>query len=323
MIENDSLNGTTNVFDETEINLPRSVRFWLLLLLDIPSIICSIFLLFNLLNDKILRLQLANHVMIILLIIGLILQLVDIPFHLSFLHFGVVYPSTPGLCLVWLFLDIGLMTGCIIIIAWGSIQRYLLIFHRSLFSNGKKRFLFHYFPLTIVLAYILTFYIIGIIFPPCVNTYTYDLPVCNDYLCYFDDPVLGLWDSIVNNIVPIFIMSIFSLILVIRVYNQKRRLNQPNVWRKQRKMTVQLLCGCTLYLVPNMPLNIFVIARLCGLSEHVGVQIQLYFDFLGYFVILLYPFLCFGFLSEVRKKMKWRKLFFLTPPQATATIRPQ
>jgi hypothetical protein len=156
-----------------------------------------------------------------------------------------------------------------------------------------------------------------------VNTYTYDLPVCNDFLCYFDDPALGLWDSIVNNIVPIFIMSIFSLILVIRVYNQKRRLNQPNVWRRQRKMTVQLLCGCTLYLVPNMPLNIFVIARLCGLSENVGVQVQLYFDFLGYFVILLYPFICFGFLSEVRKKMKWRKLFLLTPPQATATIRPQ
>jgi phosphatidylglycerophosphate synthase len=138
-----------------------------------------------------------------------------------------------------------------------------------------------------------------------------------------NDPVLGIWDSVLNNIVAIIIMIIFSLVLVIRVYYQKRRLHQPNVWRKQRKMTVQLLCSCVLYLVPNMPLNILVFARLCGLSDDIGAEAELYFDYLGYFVILLYPFVCFGSLPELRKKMKWPGLFLVRRPQATGIIRPQ
>jgi len=254
---------------------------------------------------------------------GLIIELVDIPFHLSFLHLGVVYPSTPGLCLLWWFMDIGLYTGCTIIMAWGSVQRYLLVFHDRLFLNRNKRFIFHYLPFIILLIYIPIFYIIAIIFPPCVNTYDYVLPVCNDFPCYLNDPVLGVWDSVGNNIIPIVIIRISSLVLVIRVYYQKRRLHQPNGRRKQQKMTVQLLCSCVLYLIPNMPLNIFVIAHLCGLSENVGVEIQLYFDFLCYFVILLYPFVCFSSLPELHKKMKWRKLFLLQQPRQIAIVRPQ
>ncbi len=310
-------------FQELEINIPRLLRFWLLLLLDVLSIIFSFFLLFHLLTNKTLRSQLTNHVIIILLVIGLIIELVDIPFYLSFLHLGLVHPSISILCLIWWFVSIGLYTGCIIIMAWGSIERYLLIFHNRLFLNRNKRFLFHYLPFIILLVYILIFYIIAIIFPPCLNAYDYGLPVCSDFPCYLNHSVLGIWDSVVNNILSIVIISIFSSVLVIRVYYQKRRLQQPNVWRKQRKMTVQLLCSCVLYLVPNMPLNILAFARLCGLSENAGVEAQLYFDFLGYFVILLYPFVCFSSLSELHKKMKWRKLLLFKQPRQIATVRPQ
>src|SRR5579871_2864574 len=96
MAVNNSLNDDNNdgsTFKDSEISLPRPVRFWLLLLFDIPSIICSFFLLFHLLVNKTLRSQLSNHVIITLLIMGLIIELVDIPFHLSFLHLGVVRPA--------------------------------------------------------------------------------------------------------------------------------------------------------------------------------------------------------------------------------------
>jgi hypothetical protein len=72
-----------------------------------------------------------------------------------------------------------------------------------------------------------------------------------------------------------------------------------------------------------MPLNIFIFAHLCGLPENVGVDIQLYFDFLCYFVILLYPFLCLSFLPELRQRMKWRRLFLAGGVQDTAVVRPQ
>ncbi|CAF4164275.1 unnamed protein product [Rotaria sordida] len=310
-------------FQESETPIPRPIRFWLLLLLDIPSIICSLFLLFHLLTNKNLRCQIINHLMIVMLIIGLIIELVDIPFHLNFLHLGIVQPSIPFICILWWFIDLGLYNGFIIIMAWSSLHRYLFIFHEKIFMQGKKRFLFHYLPLIILLLYILIFYIYVIIFPPCKNTFDYILPVCNDYPCYLDDVVLGIWDSVVNGILPTFIICIFSVAILIRVYHQKRRLvNQRNQWRQQRKMMIQLISSSVLYLIPNVPLSLLILAHLCGLPEDVGVDPQLYFDYLCYFVVILYPLVCLGFVSEVRKKIPWRRLFLLRQPQQNATVTP-
>ncbi|CAF4318397.1 unnamed protein product, partial [Adineta steineri] len=95
-------NGTlTGLFPEEEISVPRQVRFWLFLILVIPSIYCSCVLLFQLFVNKKLQSQLSNHIIICLLILGLIIELIDIPLHLSFLELGFVWPSTPTLCIVW------------------------------------------------------------------------------------------------------------------------------------------------------------------------------------------------------------------------------
>ncbi|CAF1073748.1 unnamed protein product [Rotaria sp. Silwood1] len=327
MTTNDSFNDyddTDDAFHESETPIPRPIRFWLLLLFDIPSIICSLFLFFHLFINKNLRSQLVNHAMIVLLIIGLIIQLVDIPFHLIFLRFGIVLPSIPFICILWWFIDLGLYNGFTIIMAWSSIHRYLFIFHDQIFFQGKKRFLFHYLPLIILILYILIFYIIVIIFPPCMHTFDYTLPVCNDYPCYLDDFILGLWDSIVNSILPTFIICISSITIIIRVNYQKRRVvRQRNRWRRQRKMVIQLISSSLLYLIPNIPLNLLMLAHLCGLPDSVGVEVELYFDFLCYFVIFLYPFICLGFVSELRKKIQWNRLFWLQRPRQNPTVTPQ
>ncbi|CAF1463143.1 unnamed protein product [Rotaria sordida] len=262
--------------------------------------------------------------MIVMLIIGLMIELVDIPFHLNFLHLGIVQPSIPFICILWWFMDLGLYNGFTIIMAWSSFHRYLFIFHDRLFLPGKKRFVFHYLPLIILLLYILIFYIYVIIFPPCKNTFDYTLPVCNDYPCYLDNLVLGIWDSVVNGILPTFIICIFSVAILIRVYHQKRRLvNQRNQWRQQRKMMIQLISSSILYLIPNVPLSLLILAHLCGLPEDVGVDPQLYFDYLCYFVVILYPLVCLSFVSEVRKKIPWRRLFLLRQPRQNATVTVQ
>ncbi len=136
------------------------------------------------------------------------------------------------------------------------------------------------------------------------------------------DPLLGGLDSVVNNILPILIISIANFIVVFRVIYQKRRLNQANIWRKQRKMTIQLLCSSLLYLVPSLPLNSFFFAYLCGLPKTTGIQVQLYFNFLTYFIILLYPFVCLGSLPDLYKKIKWKELVLLIRPRQIATVRP-
>lgn len=322
MVNYTNSNDQENTFQDSEVDIPRPVRFWILLLLDIPSVLCSFFLLYHLLFNKTLRNQLTNHVIIVLLILGLSIQLVDIPFHLTFLSFGIVLPSTTTLCLTWWFMDLGIYSGCTILMAWGSIERYLLIFHDRIFLNKTKRWIFHYSPLILLLSYIFIFYIIAIFFPPCTNTYDYALPVCNDFPCYLNDPLLGIIDSIVNNIIPIVIISISSIVVFLRVYFQKRRLRRPNLRRRQRKMTIQLLCSSILYLIPNLPQNIIIAAHLCGLSEDIGVEVELYFNFLGYLTVLLYPFVCFGSLSELHKKIKWLDLLLLKQPRQIATVNP-
>ncbi|CAF3825083.1 unnamed protein product [Rotaria sp. Silwood1] len=328
MITNDTFEGNDNnddvVFHESEISIPRPIRFWLLLLFDILSIICSLFLLFHLLFNKTLRCHLINQLMIVLLIIGLIIELADIQFYLNFLRIGIVQPAIPFICILWWFMDLGLYNGYTIIMAWSTIHRYLFIFHDQLIFQGKKRFLFHYLPLIILLLYILTFYIKVIIFPPCMHIFDYTLPVCNDSPCYLNNLVLGIWDSVVNSILPTFIICIFSVIILIRVHYQKRHvINQRNRWRKERKMAIQLISSSVVYLIPNIPLNLIMLAHLCGLPESVGVKVELYFDFLCYFVIFLYPFICLGFISDVRKKIQWRRLFLLQRPQQNPIVRPQ
>jgi hypothetical protein len=318
-----NINKSSTAFQFSEVSLPRTVRFWLFLVFDIASIYCSFILLFYLFIEKTLRSQLKNHIIIILLIIGLIIELIDIPFHLSFLHFGVVQPSIPFTCLLWWFIDFGLYNGCTIIMAFGSIHRHLLIFHDRMFLNKNKRLIFHYFPLIFLTLYILIFYVLLVVFPPCMNTYDYTLPVCNDFPCYINHRVLGMWDSIVNSILPTIIITIASINLLFRVYFQKRRLGQANLWRKQRKMAIHLLSQSALYMIANVPLNFFVAARLGGLSDLIGVDAQLYFNFLCYFVIFLFPFLCLSSLSDLRKKMSWKRFLLLQRPQQNAIVRPQ
>ena len=72
-----------------------------------------------------------------------------------------------------------------------------------------------------VILYFVIFYIKAIVFPPCVNTYDYSLPLCNDFPCYLNDSILGILDSVVNNIIPVVIISIANLVLLIRVSYKK------------------------------------------------------------------------------------------------------
>ncbi|CAF5169957.1 unnamed protein product, partial [Rotaria sp. Silwood1] len=123
-----------------------------------------------------------------------------------------------------------------------------------------------------------------------MDTFDYTVPVCNDNPCYDDDLILGIWDSVVNSILSTFIICIFSVIILIRVHYHKRRIvNIRNQWRQQRKMVIQLIFNSILYLIPNIPLNLLMLAHLCGLPADVGIAAQLDFDFLCYFAIFLYP----------------------------------
>ncbi len=60
-------------------SIPHIVEFWIYAISDGLSILCSLFVLYDLLFDRTLRKALNNHVIIVLLIMGLIYELTTIP----------------------------------------------------------------------------------------------------------------------------------------------------------------------------------------------------------------------------------------------------
>ncbi|CAF1622648.1 unnamed protein product [Rotaria sp. Silwood1] len=293
----------TVAFENSEISWPRSLRFWLLLIFDIPSIACSLFVLYHILINRKSRHALHNHTIIILLIIALIFQLTDIPWYLDFIRQGFVWPSIPVRCLLWWLIDLGFYNTAALILAWTSIERHILVFHNRWISTKKKRFYVHYLPLYILIIYSITYYTIVIFFPPCHHTYTYILPVCAASPCHLFHPILGLWEMGIHGCLSTILVAFFSISLLIRVIIHKHRRNRVFRWRIYRKMIIQLLSISILYLVLNFPIMIMSVAHLCGLPAYIGVEAQQITFFLTYWVMFLLPFVTLSSLPSLRKKI--------------------
>ncbi|CAF1144156.1 unnamed protein product [Adineta steineri] len=303
MATNESDSGDT--FQDDEISLSRSIRFWILILFDFPSVICSFILLTHLLINRTARSALNNHAIVILILFGLPTQLMDVPLYLTFIiNSGNVTPAAPSTCIAWWFAAFAFYNGQQILLAWTAIERHILIFNSQWATTKRGRFFSHYLPLILLLLYISTFYSYVLLIFPCENTYEYDLPVCNAYPCYQNDLILGTWDFFGHNILPAFLVASVSMALLIRVIRQKQRLNQQVQWSKHRKMTKQLVSMSILNIIFILPLNLLTLAHLCGLPDEYGAQLQLYFYFAGYLFIFFIPFACTSSTPGLSKKIK-------------------
>ncbi|CAF1293182.1 unnamed protein product [Rotaria magnacalcarata] len=309
MDNNQSLNNTENIsLAAIEISLSRKARFWILLLFDIPSVACAFFVLFCILINRKLRSNIKNHVLVILLLLGIGSQLIDIPFYLNFIVQSSVVPSNPSTCLLWWFVDTGMYDGGVIFMAWTAFERHIILFHDQWISTRKRRIMIHYFLMLFLILYIFIYYIYAIYYFPCENTYDYTLPLCGGSPCYAYDPIMGMWDWIVNILSPTFLEALLSLTFIFRVLWQKHHSLLPIHWRKHRKMAIQLMSLSSLNMAFNIPLSIINIAYFCGLSYDIGAEAIQHFTFLCYFVIFLFPFICLASISGVKKKFYRRIL---------------
>ena len=282
--------------------IPHTVRFWTYLFSDIASLLCTIFTLYCLLSDRALRRALHNHVIIVLLILGLIYELTDIPFILRNDFSEEPWQASPAFYLFWVFFDYAMYSLQIALFAWASIERHILIFHESWVSTSKRRICLHYLPIMVIIVYYLIYYAIVHFVPQCENSFDGFLTGSVFIPCSFDRSFLGIWDLIVHQVIPTVIIIIFCLALLLRVVCQKIRMRQQVHWRKYRKMTIQLLSISTIYMVFNAPWILTIFAYQYGLSEDIAIVILKYTGFLFYYVIFLFPFVCCLSLSELRSK---------------------
>ncbi|CAF0932072.1 unnamed protein product [Adineta steineri] len=140
--------GTVLSYAGTSVNeIPLIGRFWMYLLSNCASFICSIFVLYHLLFNKNLRWGLNNHAFIVGLIINLFVLVLDVPLYLYYLYHGIVWIQVPLICQLWRYIDAASYTVLPKLVAWASFERHILIFNERRLLRLKNRILFHYIPI--------------------------------------------------------------------------------------------------------------------------------------------------------------------------------
>ena len=205
----------------TEIAISHNVRFWLILLFYVPSVICSFFVLYHFLIDRTLRQALHNHVIIILLLINLTVQLTSFPWILNYYRLEYVGPQTHSFCLTWLFIDEALYITTTLLFAWATFERHILIFHDRFVGTRYKVIFVHHLPILIILLYCISYNIIVVLVAPCEDKFYYTEVVCGSSPCYYETPLTAFWDVIVNDIIPTIVIIVCSVSLLLRVLYQK------------------------------------------------------------------------------------------------------
>ncbi|CAF1614964.1 unnamed protein product [Rotaria sp. Silwood1] len=279
-------------------------RFWIYLISNIASIICSIFVLYYFLFSRKLRHSLHNHVVIIILIINFIIEITDISWILYYYRNSVVLIKTSLFCRTWKFLDSSSYVTTAKLVAWASIERYILIFHDSWMSTKKKKILLHYIPITTIIIYGIILYIIIYLFISCDRSYSSTILYCGYYSCAYDSTTYSMFEFITGGITNAIIIAIFSMILIIRLIKQKHRLNQQLNWRKHRKMAIQLLSIVLLFYIFYLPSVIIGILFNCGVPYSNLEYLLAYGQFFSYYINFLLPFVCAGTLPHLKKKIK-------------------
>ncbi len=300
------INNITDIeyYSGSDFSMSISVRYWLYLVPNVLSILCSLFVLYYLLFDRTLRQALNNHVFIVLLFVGLIFELVDIPLTLHYYRVGTVWRLSPGFSLFWTYIDFTLYTTQIILFAWATIERHILIFQYQWILTRRKRFLIHYLPLIILLIYVFVYCFIIIYFPSCKNLYFHSYINGVPVPCVVDKTIIGKYDLVCHQILPTFTIVIFSILLFIRVVHKKSRVNRSISWRKQRKMAIQLLSISILYIFFNLSWTFLDLCFEIGLSVNIAYKFRSYAYFFSCYIIFLFPFVCCVSLPKLRKKLK-------------------
>ncbi|CAF1216738.1 unnamed protein product [Adineta ricciae] len=298
-------------------------RSWILLAPLVPSIMITIFVLYHLLKNRVLRSALNNHVIIVLLFVVLVEELTGTVWNIYFFRNNISPLLTSTFCYAWVYLDTVATVSIYILITWAAIERHILIFHSNMLMTRKKRLIFHYLPIVACILYPMTFYFVLFFLVPCNLPLSYTLRQCGRYSCIISSPNIGLYDGLVHYILLAFVTVIFSVGLFLRVLHQKYQVHRRFIWRNYRKMVWQLFPIALLYMLLQLPPMLLYAAYSAGLSRTVGADFFSNSLFFSFYIVLLTPFACAASLPGLRTKCRdallfWRRGHTIGPVQVVA-----
>lgn len=193
---------------------------------------------------------------------------------------------------------------------YGSFERYLLIFYNH-FLN-KHKLLFHYLPIVVCFLYPILIYLFSIVLNVrnCQETFSYAFVWCGGH-CYQYGGTYALVLLVVNIITPVILSVLINVILVVQVLALKRRMKQQNLWRRNRRLIIQLLCISSLYITVWIPIIVAVILLIYqpNLTEVLSLY-NGYLAFSTYLVPIFCPFVSLIGVPELRNivKNRWNKM---------------
>ena len=301
------LNSTKTAVITTGI--PPIVRFWTYLIFDICSVLCSLFVLYYFLSIRKLRRARYNHIIIVLLCTGLLKELISVPWTLYRLQVGVPIGHTRSFYLASFFFDYALFTTQVILVAWMTLEKHILIFHAQWLTPKWKCYLLHYLPITTLLVYCLIYYSVVTFDTFCETSFTAYLAGGYMIPCAYNQTGLAMWELLVHQLIPTLIIAVFSIAIIVRVVKWKRLLNQPFIWRRQRRMIIHMISISSLYLILNSPWTVTVFAIYFGMSQTNKDIYTIHGLYFQNFIIFFYPFVCFRSSRIFRKKFKEKLTF--------------
>ena len=175
------VNPISNSIPSLETVTSRTIKFVIIVVFQVISICCSLFLLFHLLTKSTFHRALHNHTIIALITVSFFQTISDLPMTLDYLRAG--QASSSIFCLMWNFLALSNYAVGVWVMTWTSLERHLLIFHDHLVATSRGRMFFHYIPLITSLTVPWIYYFVLIFFYPCTNTFYQSFLFCG-WCCY-------------------------------------------------------------------------------------------------------------------------------------------
>ncbi|CAF1424001.1 unnamed protein product [Adineta steineri] len=308
-------------------SISTEITFYIFLLLEIPSVLCSLVLFYYFIRLREYLFRDHSNTTIIYLLLGTsLVTSIDMPIiiiHLQNCYYIESMKDPSAFCIFWILCDYTFYSLNLWLMAFACFERYLSIFFKQfIMRNRKRRFLLYYALVIFITLFPVLWYIYLILIYPCAQTdFDYTQITC-DGSCYqaVDDPVTQNTDWFLADLLPTFLVIFFILVLILHVLYQRHKISrhstQRNIWKRTRKMFLQLVPIAFIFLAFNMPL--IMVGMLSITDPWYDTTPYYYANSFSYLLPLLMPFAVLSKQKEILKRL--RILFKLRGANRIATL---
>ncbi|UJR24708.1 hypothetical protein I4U23_006082 [Adineta vaga] len=288
-----------SITDPIISQVERTIKFYALIILLIPSVLLTGFILYHFQWR-----HLQTQIYAFVLIVNVLILAVELPITLYFLYYGTIFFENR--CAGWITLNYSLFQLSVYLMAWTSIERYLFIYHEHFIM--RHIILLHYGPIVLLSLYCPSLYIGIVAFYTCKPIYDVRLYICGGP-CYSLELTVGLLDWIGNGISMEMTTLFINIILIIRHFIQRHRMKKAILtaagrqqWGRSVRLALQLLAIGMAYIIAWIPYSIIVLIQMFQNSERLAYILSTVFVYLPYLQSLILPFLCMLFIPDVKQK---------------------